>query len=85
MVDYLARFTGSWHVLVDCLAVQDLHKLQRCVAGMAVSGAWLVLGNYHRLSAEIVSALSHQLQIIQSALASGACTASLCLIPEGFH
>jgi hypothetical protein len=71
VVEHLARFTGSWHVLVDCLAVQDLHALQRCVAGMAVSGAWLTLGNYNRVAAEIISSLSHQLQTIQSALASG--------------
>ena len=71
MVDSIASFAGRWHVVVDCLAVQDLQTLQQCVAGMATSGAWLVLSNYHRAPGEVVAALSHLLLVIQLALKSG--------------
>jgi hypothetical protein len=85
MVDSVARFSGRWHVVVDCLAVQDLQTLQQCVAGMAASGAWLVLSHYNRAAGDIAAAISHQLLLIQAALKSGTPTYSVKLTePQTF-
>jgi dynein heavy chain 2, cytosolic len=63
---------GRQVLVFNCDEEFDFHSMGRIFAGLARCGAWGCFDEFNRLDEEVLSSVSQQIQIIQTALKTGA-------------